>query len=108
MQRILATDADRDGENPAGARTVPQAVEVVGDAVVRVPLRGEDAEGRAVEVGQGQRERRSVFGEVDVLEDLAAVGDADDTVAAGLDPDRALGVEADAVRAEVVGEYAAV
>ena len=38
------------------------------------------------------------------MQDLAALGDADDRVLAAGDPDRAFGVEADAVRAEAVGE----
>src|SRR5260370_12686611 len=49
-------------------------------------------------------ERCLVLPEFDPLQDLAARGDTDDRVPARGDPDPALGVQADAVRGETVGE----
>jgi len=49
-----------------------------------------------------------VLAELGALQDVAALGDPDNRVPGGGDPDRALGVEADAVGAEMIGEHAPV
>src|SRR5262252_8831984 len=95
---------DRKGQDLPGAGPGGQPLEVAGDAVGLAPLGGHDEQGPPVRAAEHQRERCPVLTEFDALQDLAALGDADDRVLAGGDPDRAFGVETDSVRAEAVGE----
>src|SRR5580693_3766589 len=77
---------------------------VRGPAVGRPPFGGHDEQRPPVRAAEHYRERRAVLAEFDALQDLAALGDADDRGPAGGDPDRAFGVGTDAVRAESLGE----
>ena len=75
-------------------------------AVGDPPFGGHDEQGPPVRSAEHQSERRPVLAQFDALQDLAAVGDADDRVrVGGADPYRAVGVEADAVRAETLCEH---
>src|SRR5450755_1012752 len=94
---------DREGEDLPGAGPVGQPVEV-GDVVIgRPPFGGHDEQGPPVRAAEHQRERGAVPGQFDALQNVAAVGDAGYREP-GADPDRAFGVEADAVRGETGGE----
>jgi hypothetical protein len=91
------------GQDLSGAGPFGQPLEI-GDAVGRAPLDGQDEQGLPVRSAEHQRKRCPVLGKFDALQDFAALGDADRRVPGRADPDRTLGVQADAVRAEAVGE----
>ena len=97
---------DGEGQDLPGARAAGQPVEVGGDAVGRPPFGGQDEQGPPVRAAEHQGERCPVLVKLDPLQDLAALGDADDRGLAGRDPDRALGVQADPVGTQVLGEHA--
>ena len=99
---------DREGQDLSGARPVGQPLEIIGDAVGLPPLSGHDEQSSPVRATEHQRERCPVLAEFDAVQDFATLGDADNRVPARGDPDRAFGVEADAVRAETVGEVSPV
>ncbi len=67
------------------------------------PFGGQDEQGPLVRTAEHQRERGAVLGQFDALQNFAAFGDAGHREP-GANPDRAFGVEADAVRGETVGE----
>jgi len=70
-----------------------------------VPLGGADEQGLPVRAAEHQRERRAVLVEFDPLQDFTTVGHPDNGESARLAPDRAVGVQADAVWPEPLGEH---
>ena len=96
-------DGDLEGQDLPGAGPVGQPIEVGDVAIGHPPFCGADEQGPPVRTAEHQRERGAVLWQFDALQNFAAFGDAGDREP-GADPDRAFGVEADAVRGETAGE----
>src|SRR3990170_3376257 len=73
------------------------------EGILRVPHRGHDEQRPSVGAAEHAGERTAV--QFDAVEDLAAFGHPYAVVFPLGGPDRALGVDADSVRAEAVGEH---
>ena len=72
---------------------------------VVAPLGGQDEQGSPVRTAEHQRERCPALGQFDALQDLTALGDAHEREPRG-NPDRAFGVQADAIRGDALRENA--